>query len=280
MRMAGATAFFTTFALPPIFIIIIQVFGLFYNQAAVKDGIFAQLVLVLGKEGSVNIYETLTQFQNLASNWLIAIGGFIFLIFVATTLFNVVRKSVNEIWCVQVEKHAGVGFYMKLRFKSLIIIFLAGLLLLVQMTASGLQVLLKDYINQIWSGYDSLLYRVISQIIFLLIATVWFTILFRYLGNAHPTMRISFIGGLFTGSLFTLGKVILGILLTFSNLRTIFGTSGSFVLILLFVFYSSFIFYFGAAFTKEWANAHEEKLQLEKYSYEYVVKETRSKSSG
>lgn len=248
MRMAGATAFFTTFALPPIFIIIIQVFGLFYNQAAVKDGIFAQLVLVLGKEGSVNIYETLTQFQNLASNWLIAIGGFIFLIFVATTLFNVVRKSVNEIWCVQVEKHAGVGFYMKLRFKSLIIIFLAGLLLLVQMTASGLQVLLKDYINQIWSGYDSLLYRVISQIIFLLIATVWFTILFRYLGNAHPTMRISFIGGLFTGSLFTLGKVILGILLTFSNLRTIFGTSGSFVLILLFVFYSSFIFYFGAAF--------------------------------
>ncbi len=272
LRMAGATAFFTTFALPPILIILIQAFGLFYSANAVKNSIFIQLVSVLGTESSINIYDTLNQFQSLANNWLIAVAGFVFLLFVATTLFNVVRKSVNELWCIKV-KHAGIAFHLKLRIKSLIVIFLGGLLLVAQLAASALEVLLKNYINEIWSGYNSLLYKIISQLIFLTIATGWFTILFRYLANAHPNWQTAFAGGFFTGILFTTGKIILGVLLTFSNLRTIFGTSGSFVLILLFVFYSSLIFYYGAAFTKAWANEKNKKMRLEKHVYMYALKE-------
>lgn len=277
LRMAGATAFFTTFALPPILIILIQAIGLFYNSNTIKDDIFAQLASVLGKESSINIYDTLNQFQSLAHNWLIAIAGFVFLLFVATTLFNVVRKSVNEIWCIKTKQYAGIAFQLKLRIKSLIVIFFAGLLLVIQLAASALQVLLKNYINEIWSGYNSLLYKIITQLIFIIIAAGWFTILFRYLANAHPDWKTAFTGGIFTGVLFTIGKIILGLLLTFSNLRTIFGASGSFILILLFVFYSSFIFYYGAAFTKAWANAKQKKLRLEQHVYVYLVQEISSK---
>ncbi len=273
LRMAAATAFFTTFALPPILIILMQTFGLFYNMPAVKEHVFDELVSVLGKESSINVYQILGQFQRLAYNLIAAIAGFIFLLFVATTLFNVVRKSVNEIWCVKVKQHPGFAFHLKLRMKSLIVIFIAGLILLIQLAASAMEALLKNYIDDVWNGYNSLLYKIISQLIFIIIASGWFTVLFRYLANAHPDWKIAFTGGFFTGILFTIGKIILGVLLTFNNISTVFGASGSFVLILLFVFYSSFIFYYGAAFTKALTNAKQKKMRLETHVYIYAVKE-------
>lgn len=272
LRMAAATAFFTTFALPPILIILLQTFGLFYNSHVIKNDVFVQLASVVGKEGSINVYKILNQFQHLARNWFAAIAGFIFLLFVATTLFNVVRKSVNELWCIKVKRNPGILFHLKLRIKSLFVIIFAGLLLLVQLAASALELLLRNYIDEIWNGYNSLLYKIISQLIFIITATGWFTILFRYLANAHPDWRTAFTGGVFTGILFTTGKIILGLLLTFSNVSTVFGASGSFVLILLFVFYSSFIFYFGAAFTKARADEYKRKLRLEKNAFVYSVK--------
>jgi membrane protein len=272
MRMAGATAFFTTFALPPILIILMQVFGLFYNMPAVKAHVFDELASVIGKESSVNVYRILEQFQQLAYNRLAAAGGFVFLMFVATTLFNVVRKSVNEIWCIKVKQRAGITFHLKLRIKSLVVIFFAALILLIQLLASALGALLKNYIDDIWNGYNSLFYKIISQLIFIIIASVWFTILFRYLANAHPNWKTAFTGGIFTGILFTAGKIILGLLLTFNNISTVFGASSSFVLILLFVFYSSFIFYYGAAFTKAVNDANHKKMRLEKNVYLYSVK--------
>lgn len=276
LRLAAATAFFTTFALPPALIIIIQTFGLFYSPKAMKQGVFAQLADVLGRESSVKLFSIFEGFKHLAHNWLIAIGGFIFLLFIATTLFHVVRSSVNDVWCIKVEKHAGIGYFLKMRFKSIIVLLLSGLILTVQMLASGLQALLSNYINEIWSGYNSPLYRIVSQAIFVLIAVGWFTMLFKYLANAHPCWRTAFAGGLLTGILFTIGKVILGLLLTFGNLKTIFGATGSFVLVLLFVFYTSFIFYYGAAFTKQWNEELHRKMRLEKHVYEYKVEEVRS----
>ena len=112
--------------------------------------------------------------------------------------------------------------------------------------------------------------------VFVIIAVGWFTMLFKYLANAHPGWKTAFAGGLFTGIMFTIGKILLGLLLTFGNLKTIFGATGSFVLILLFVFYSSFIFYYGAAFTKTWSEEKDEEMRLEKHAYEYKVEETRS----
>lgn len=273
--MAGATAFFTTFALTPLMIILIQVIGLFYNLKIIKNGIFNLLASVLGKEGSTEIRKIFNQFHHLAGNWLVAAVGFIFLLFITTTLFSVVRKSVNEIWNIKIKRDAGVAFDVKLRIRSLLVIFFAAVLLVIQLAVSALQAVLRNYTHELWNEYSSLFYKIISQFVFIIIATIWFTVLFRYLANARPHWKVAFTGGAFTGILFTAGKMILGVLLSFSNLRTIFGASASFVLILLFVFYSSFIFYYGAAFTKALADIKHKKLVLEEHAYEYDVKEVK-----
>lgn len=277
LRLAGATAFFTTFALPPVLIIIIQLFGLIFNPAEVSTNLFSQLQSLLGKESSQQVHEILTGFQQLAHNWFITIGGFLFLVFVATTLFNVVSNSLNQLWNIKLDTKSGIAFSLTLRMKSIAVIIFTGLLLLAQLLASGLQALLASYLDELWSGFNSLLYKIITQLVFVVISSGWFTVVFKYLANAHPSWKIAYTGGLFTGILFTIGKIILGLLLTFSNLKTIFGAAGSFVLILLFVFYSAIIFYYGAAFTKVWADYKKKPLQLNKRAYEYTIEEIRKK---
>ncbi|MEP6683320.1 MAG: YihY/virulence factor BrkB family protein [Parafilimonas sp.] len=276
LRIAGATAFFTTFSLPAILLIFIEVIGIFYNPNAVKQGIFTQLIAVIGKESSVKIYGILNQFIKLAQNWFAAAAGFLFLMFVVTTLFGVVRNSINELWNIDVERKPGLKFYVQLRLKSTLIICFAAIVLIAQLVATALQILLKDYIHEVWSGYNSFWYKLISQLIFVIVASGWFTILFRYLANAHPSWRTAGIGGVFTGILFTIGKAILSVLLTFNSLKEVFGKSGALVLILLFVFYCSFIFYYGAAFTKALSDKRNTKMMLDKHAFLYVVKKVKS----
>jgi membrane protein len=276
LRIAAATAFFTTFSLPAILLIFIEIIGIFYNPNAVKRNIFTQLIAVIGKESSVKIYEILEQFTKLAQNWFAAVAGFIFLIFVVTTLFNVVRSSIDELWNIGVEPRPGIKFHLQMRLKSILIICFAAIVLLAQVIATTLQILLKDYIHQVWSDYNSFLFKLVSQLIFIVIASGWFTIVFKYLANAHPDWRTAFTGGIFTGILFTVGKLILSFLLTFKALSEVFGKTGAFVLVLLFVFYCSFIFYYGAAFTKALCDEKKKKMRLNKHAFFYEVKKVKS----
>ena len=178
LRLAGATAFFTTFALPPIFIILIQLFGLLFNPAEVSTKLFSQVQSLLGKEGTEQIYKILTGFQQLAYNRFITIGGFLFLIFVATTLFSVVSNSLNQLWNIKLETKPGITFQLAQRIKSIAVIVFTGLLLLAQLLASALQALLAGYLGNIWSGFNSLLYKIIAQLVFLLIVYRW--IIYRH----------------------------------------------------------------------------------------------------
>ncbi|RYF97146.1 MAG: YihY/virulence factor BrkB family protein, partial [Chitinophagaceae bacterium] len=109
----------------------------------------------------------------------------------------------------------------------------------------------------------------LNQVGSLLIVTIWFSVLFRFLPEGRPKWRVAIAGGAFTGVLFTIGKLVLGSLLALSNIQNIYGAAGSFVLILLFVFYVSFIFYYGAMFTFFWAKNTGSEITAGKYAYQF-----------
>ncbi len=272
LRMAAATAFFTTFSLPAITFIFIELIGLFYNPFAVKHNIFTQLVSVIGRESSVKVYKILYQFMTITHNWFAAVAGLIFLVFVITTLFSVVRGSINDLWNIKVERNAGIQFHLLSRLKSAGGIFIACVLLVTQLIATSLEIFLKNYVDDIWNHFHFSMFRIISEIIFTIFAMGWFTVLFKHLANAHPDWRTAFTGGLFTAIYFTIGKIVLSFLLTFSMLSEVFGKTGGFVLILLFVFYCSFIFYYGVAFTKALLAEKKKHFKLDKHAHMYSMK--------
>ncbi|HEY4935470.1 MAG TPA: YhjD/YihY/BrkB family envelope integrity protein, partial [Puia sp.] len=97
----------------------------------------------------------------------------------------------------------------------------------------------------------------------------WFSVLFKFLPDGRPSWKTVIAGAGFTGLLFTFGKLLLKWLLSYSGMQTVYGASTSSVLLLLFVFYSSFIFYFGACFTKVWAELHNKPIQPSKHAERY-----------
>ncbi|HEX3768538.1 MAG TPA: YhjD/YihY/BrkB family envelope integrity protein, partial [Puia sp.] len=137
LRMAGATAFFTTFALPAVLIILIQVFGLILNPHYMSRQLFINLGEVVGRNTAVELHKTLLNVRLLFKNWYEATFGFLFLIFVATTLLNVIKDSLNQLWNIRTVKKMGVRFTLLNRVKSFAVILIAGVLFLVALLAEG-----------------------------------------------------------------------------------------------------------------------------------------------
>jgi len=117
----------------------------------------------------------------------------------------------------------------------------------------------------------------ITYLLSLVFVTLWFGIIFRLLPDGRPTWKVAFTGAFVTAILFNIGKIILRLLLTHSNLNSLYGTSASVVLILLFVFYSSLIMYFGAAFTCAWADYVHQPIKLLPYATRYKVMEVKKR---
>lgn len=272
MRMAGATAFFTTFALPPILIILFQLFTLFLSKRIVGRGLMEMITDTLGQGSAAQIRQTTRGFNTLASNWYIAIAVFVFLLFVATTLFSVIKNSLNQIWGINVKEKPGLLFNLRLRARSLGIILAAGILFLAGIVMDGFELIAGNYLNRIWPEGAGFFKSTLNEIISVVIVTAWFIVLFRYLADGRPSWKVALAGGCLTGVLFSAGKTLLSFLMKASNIGTLYGASGSIVLILLFVFYSSFILYFGASFIKVYAESVQHPFQLINKAYRYQLK--------
>ena len=273
LRMAGATAFFTSFALPPIMILLFQLFRLFFDRKLVGTQLRKVLSNTLGNEGAEQLRNTARGFRSLAQNWYMNILGLLFLIFVATTLFKVIRNSLHDIWDIGLKK-TGFLYDLKVRGKSLAIIITAGFLFLAASIIDVVRVVAEEYIHRFWQTGSLFITSAFSEIASILVTTIWFIILFRYLANARPSWRVAKVGGILTGVLFYIGRIILSSVMSNSNAGIIYGAGASIVLILLFVFYCSFILYFGASFIKEYSLFINDPIVPSKKAYLFHLEET------
>lgn len=273
LRLAGATAFFANFAIPPILLILIRLFGFFVDRRFLASQLFERISQILIPSSTNQIRETLRNIRGVDHNWWATAITFVFFIFVATTLFNVIKNSVEQIWNIAQEDKQGFLFTLKIRGRSMIIILLAGILFFVGLITDSVQAFVGTYLNSSAPNFGKYLLWGLNQLLFILIVTIWFTILFRFLTNARPKWKTAFQGGLLTGILFNLGKYILRIMLPLSNIENIYGASGSIVLVMLFVFYSSLIFYFGACFIKIVSEQQQLNIRPIKGAYTYELKE-------
>jgi membrane protein len=252
LRMAGATAFFTMFALPPILILLVQVFSWFIDPKTIRHELFVTLSGTLGEEAVRQIVSVIRAFRKLTYNWAATVFGFLFLTFVATTLFKVIKDSINQIWGMPTGRRKVLST-LRSRFQSLLVIFTTGLLFTIAVFIETLQVFVGNYFFKIFPSISPFFNRFQAFSVTTLIIASWFLIIFRYLSHGRPSWHNAWVGALFTGILFSIGKIILHFLLSYNNINSIYGASASVVLLLLFLFYSSMILYYGAAFTKTWA---------------------------
>ena len=273
LRMAGATAFFTTFALPPIVFILAVIFGLFIGRRTVGRGLLQHISNTVGEQGAEQVREVIRSIRGFGNSWYIIVFGFLFLVFVATTLFSVIKNSLNQVWMIRLKEKSGISFLISIRIKSFAVILFAGILFLADAFIESLNVLAGKSIDKIFPGAGVYFQSVVAQIISLLIIATWFILLFRFLADAKPHWKAAIWGGVMTGILFMGGRWILRLLLVNSNITHLYGTAGSFVLVLLFVFYSSFILYYGGCFIAVYSHEKNWPIEPNRNAFHYRIEE-------
>ncbi|WP_018616162.1 YihY/virulence factor BrkB family protein [Segetibacter koreensis] len=276
LRLAGATAFFTTFALPPILIILVQVIGLVFKIENLRNRFFSRLAETLGRQSAAQVKETFSGFTALAKNWVITICGFIFLMFVATTLFKVIKDSLNQLWKVKAKTKKPIKVQLKSRAISMLVILLSGILFIGGMITEGFVSVLREYTGELQFHTANSLKTILNHGVSILIVTAWFSILFKVLPDAKASWKVVIAGGFFTGILFTAGKIVIRYALSLGNIKNVFGASSSLVLLLLFMFYSSFILYYGACFTKVFASFINEPIEAGENAVKYKIVEVKN----
>jgi len=266
LRLAGATAFFTTFALPPIVFILAQLFGLLTGPNMIGSGLLENLGSNFGEQGAQQVREVIRSIRGFSQNNYVIIPGFIFLLFVATTLFTVIKDSFEQIWDIEGREKQTIIAGLRSRLKSFAVILLVGILFFAELLLRSIETIGGKYVEKIFGGGSMSFKIVFSEVTAVFIVSTWFVILFQFLTRGRPRWKASIIGGILTGILFIGGRFILKALLVKGNVGNLYGPSGSMVLVLLFVFYTSFILYFGACFIKVYSDKKGWRMDLNKKS--------------
>ena len=255
LRLGAATAFFTSFALPPIVIILVQLLGSVYSTRGARRMLFIKLGQIIGTTATSLVEQTVHNVGHASRNRLIIGLGFVFLLFVATTLFTVIQHSLNQLWQVRPRRQLSqVAVALRERVRAAGVLLATAALSMLAFSADALLGVFADAI----AGFDATFAHYVAQalnvLISLLILAVWCGFVFRTLSAAKVPWRAVRRGAVLTALLIGAGERVLGLLLVGRDLGPIYGPAASTVLVLLFVFYSAMIFYFGAAFTQAYAH--------------------------
>ena len=255
LRLGAATAFFTSFALPPILIILVQLLSSLYPSSIVRVMLLGKVSALVGSSAAGLVAQIVMNVADPMRSRLVTVVGFAFLVFVATTLFTIIQHSLNQLWQIRPKRGSGkVSEAVRERMRSAgILLATAGLSLLAFGSDAALS-LFAESIRDFDATFTYFLVRVLNAIVAWLILAVWFGVTFRTLSLAKVPWRAVTRGAALTALLISLGEVVLGQLLVARNLGPVYGPASRLVLVLLFVFYCAMIFYFGAAFTKAYAH--------------------------
>jgi membrane protein len=254
IRMAGATAFFSFFALPPIVIILTNVLSPVVNERQLNWQLFRQFAELFGPHGARQLQAMSRNLQRPQSDFAALVLSLAILILASTTLFAVVHNSLNQLWNVKPKPERRLLYGLRDRVVALVLIVVSGVLFVASLSLDEFMYRLRTYAIDP-ATYPIELVSLGNFLLSVLVTTVWFAILFKYLPDVRIRWRAIWVGAFVTSTLFRLGELLLNRVLIHGPIGTLYGASGAVILLLLFVFYSALIFYFGAAFTRFYAEA-------------------------
>jgi len=270
VKLSAALSYYTIFSLPPLLIIIISVSGIFFGAEAVRGEIFGQINGLVGSDAALQIQETIKNIELSNSNTFAKTIGIIVLLIGASGVFAEIQDSINYIWGIKARPKRGLVKYIYNRLMSFSMIGSVGFLLLVGLIVNSLIDILSKRLAIIFPQNTIFLFYVINALVLFIITTILFSIIFKTLPDGKIALRDCLIGASFTALLFMIGKFAIGYYLGSYNIASIYGAAGSIILILIWVYYSAIILYFGAEFTKVFAHTHGQKIIPNAYSVQII----------
>ncbi len=252
--LGAALAYYTVFSLAPLLIISISIAGLAFGREAAEGQIFNQLRGLLGDASGQAIQNIVQDASAEPKTGLVAtVLGFVMLLFGASGVFGQLQTSLNAIWGVQPKPGRGVLGIIRDRILSFGFILVVGFLLLVSLLLTAAISFVGQGFGEMVPGMEALV-QLLNVILSLGVITLLFAMMFKFLPDAKIAWRDVWIGAFITALLFSVGKFALGLYLGRSGVASSYGAAGALIVLLLWVYYSSQILFFGAELTQVYAN--------------------------
>lgn len=250
--MGAAVAFYTIFAIAPLFVLVLALAGLWFGKEAAQQELFNQIARLVGQKGSEAIHSLLIAANRPKAGMFATILGFATLFLGATSVFVQLQQSLNAIWNVR-PTITGIRAYLKTRIVSFGALLAIGFLLMVSLILTTAIEAASAWIGGFFPG-ERVLWSSVNFSVSLGIVTLLFALMFKILPDVKIRWKDVWIGALITAVLFSLGKFLIGMYLGRSSVSSAYGAAGSFVIVLMWVYYSVQILLFGAASTRIYAN--------------------------
>jgi membrane protein len=267
-RLAAALAYYTTFSLAPLLVLVIAIAGLVGGQDAAQTQTMAQVEDLLGAEGREFVEGMIESASQPETGRAATFIGAVTLLFGALGVFGELQNSLNTIWEVKPKPARnwldGIRRFVVRRLLSFTMVLGIGFLLLASLVISAAVSALGEYIGNRWpmahQGINVRWLELIHFIISFLVITFLFAMIFKFLPEIKIPWKDVWLGAAVTSALFSLGKFLIGLYLGRSEVGNTFGAAGSMAILLIWVYYSAQILFFGAEFTQVYANRYGSRI--------------------
>ena len=251
---SAVIAYYAIFSMPGLLVIVISVGSLFFKRDVITGQLFTQISSIMGVETARQVQNMIISISQTNKSVLATIVGLITVLLGATGVFVELQKALNVIWEVKAKPRRAVFTLIRTRLFSFGLILSVGFLLLISLTITTIIAVMGDWVMNHWPNIVLIIFYVLNFIISFGVVMLLFALLFKILPDVKIQWKHLWWGSILTAFLFILGKTAIGFYLSKTNPGSAYGAAGSIVLILLWVSYSSMILFYGAEFTRAYAD--------------------------
>lgn len=273
LKFSAALAYYTVFALAPLLMLVISLTSVFLGHDAIQNNIYPQIKSYVGSAAAIQIQNMIKSISLSGKTTIAVVTSVVTLIIGATSIFMEIQESLNIIWRVKAKPKKGWVKMLTNRLISFSMIIGLGFLLIASLIVNALVLALSSHITRYFPEVTVQIFNLINLGITFIVISVLFGIIFKFLPDVKIAWRDVRTGAFFTALLFMLGKYLIGIYIQTTGTGSTYGAAGSLIVILVWIYYTSAILYFGAEFTKVYADDYGEKIEPAEYAVHIEQKE-------
>jgi membrane protein len=251
-RLAAAVAFYTLLSLAPLLVIAVAVAGFVFGEEAARGGLTQQLTDLVGKDAAETLQQAVAKAGEPKSGTLATVIGVVSLLFGASGVFGELQDSMNTVWEVKPKPDRGIWGIVKDRFLSFGMVLVVGFLLLVSLVVSAVVAGFAGYFQRALPGVPWVP-QALNLLAGFFVVALLFALLFKFLPDVRVGWPEVFFGAAVTSLLFAVGRYLIGIYLGKTGVGSPFGAAGSVVALVVWVYYSTLILFFGVELTRAFA---------------------------
>ena len=265
-QKSASLAYYAVLSLPALMVIIINVASLVMSEQYVQQQLSQQISSMIGPQAAEQVQTMISNSRQNSNSTLAIIAGVAMLVFSATGVFYQLQKALNDAWEVEPDPDAGIKQVAKSRITALGIVLALAFLLIVSLVVTTAISMMSGWIQEQLPFIPQFVFYAVQILVSVGIITVLFALMYKVLPDARIEWKSVWVGALVAAVMFTIGKFLIGFYFGKTDPASTFGSAGSIVLIMLWVYYSSLIVFFGAEFTQVYAKRRGHRLQPSKHA--------------